>query len=164
MWCITLIFVDIEAPLGWILSRYSKTQEAYSFVSKLSVLNVPCDLERMSFVYLLGAMFCCGASHVAQSACQCRRCKRAGSIPESGRKRKWQPTPVFLSGKFHGQPGGLQSMELQRVRHEWETEHTYAHRFCCGLPRCCGKESAFQSWRWGDIHVQSLGWEDPLEE
>ena len=29
-----------------------------------------------------------------------------GSIPGSGRCpwiRKWQPTPVFLSGKFHGQ-------------------------------------------------------------
>ena len=30
----------------------------------------------------------------------------AGSIPGSGRspwRRKWQPTPVFLSGKSHGQ-------------------------------------------------------------
>ena len=29
-----------------------------------------------------------------------------GSIPELGRfhwSRKWQPTPVFLPGKFHGQ-------------------------------------------------------------
>ena len=26
-------------------------------------------------------------------------------VPESGRswRRKWQPTPVFLSGEFHGQ-------------------------------------------------------------
>ena len=35
------------------------------------------------------------------------------------RRRKWQPTPVFLPGEFHGQrkPGGLQSMGLQRVGH-----------------------------------------------
>ena len=29
----------------------------------------------------------------------------AGSIPEAGRfqgGRKWQPTPIFLPGKFHG--------------------------------------------------------------
>jgi len=29
-----------------------------------------------------------------------------GSIPRSGRfpsGRKWQPTPIFLPGKFHGQ-------------------------------------------------------------
>ena len=29
-------------------------------------------------------------------------------------RRKWQPTPVFLPGEFHGQePGGLQSTESQ---------------------------------------------------
>ena len=48
-----------------------------------------------------------------------------GSIPESGKipsRRKWQPTPVFLHGKFHGQePGRLQSMELQRVWHDLVT-------------------------------------------
>ena len=34
-------------------------------------------------------------------------------------RRTWQPTPVFLSREFHGleEPGGLQSMELQRVGH-----------------------------------------------
>ena len=26
-----------------------------------------------------------------------------GSIPGSGRRRKWPPTPVFLPGEFHGQ-------------------------------------------------------------
>ena len=37
-------------------------------------------------------------------------------------RREWQPTPIFLPGEFHGQkkkkPSGLQSMELQRVRHD----------------------------------------------
>ena len=35
-------------------------------------------------------------------------------------RRKWQPTPVFLPGESHGQgePGGLQSIGLQRVRHD----------------------------------------------
>ena len=34
-------------------------------------------------------------------------------------RRKWQPTPVFLSGEspWTEEPGGLQSMGLQRVRH-----------------------------------------------
>ena len=32
----------------------------------------------------------------------------------------WRPTPVFLSGDFPWteEPGGLQSMALQRVRHD----------------------------------------------
>ena len=35
-------------------------------------------------------------------------------------RREWQPTPVFLPRKFHGQRNlvGLQSMGLQRVRHD----------------------------------------------
>ena len=41
-----------------------------------------------------------------ESACQCRRCRRAGFDPWIGKipwSRKWQPTPVFLPGKSHGQ-------------------------------------------------------------
>ena len=46
-----------------------------------------------------------------------------GSIPGSGRSpgvRKWQPTPAFLPGKipWTEEPGGLQSMGSQRVRHD----------------------------------------------
>ena len=40
-------------------------------------------------------------------------------------RRKWQPTPGFLTGESHGQekPGVLQSMGSQRVRHpEGNTE------------------------------------------
>ena len=36
-------------------------------------------------------------------------------------RREWLPTPVFLPGETHGleEPGGLQSMGSQRVRHDW---------------------------------------------
>ena len=45
-----------------------------------------------------------------------------GSIPGLGkipRRRAWQPTPGFLSGEspWTEEPGGLQSMGSQRVRH-----------------------------------------------
>ena len=39
-------------------------------------------------------------------ACQCRNCKRCRFDPwarKSSWSRKWQPTPIFLPGKFHGQ-------------------------------------------------------------
>ena len=47
-------------------------------------------------------------------------------IPQRG---KWQPTPVFLPGKipWTEEPGGLQSMGLQGVGHDWVTEHTHMH-------------------------------------
>ena len=57
-----------------------------------------------------------------ESACQCRRCKRpgfslwVGKIPWS---RKWQPTPWKIP--WTEKPDGLQSMGLQRVRHDWMT-------------------------------------------
>ena len=40
-----------------------------------------------------------------ESACSTGDARDSGSIPGSGRffwRRKWQPTPVFLPGKFHG--------------------------------------------------------------
>ena len=41
-----------------------------------------------------------------ESACQCRRCKRHGSIPKVEKipwRRKWQATSIFLPGESHGQ-------------------------------------------------------------
>ena len=41
-----------------------------------------------------------------ESACQCWRLRRRGLDPRGGKilwQRKWQPTPVFLLGKSHGQ-------------------------------------------------------------
>ena len=40
-----------------------------------------------------------------ESACQCRRRKRRGLDPRVRKvpwSRKWQPTPAFLPGEFHG--------------------------------------------------------------
>ena len=58
-----------------------------------------------------------------ESTCQCRRCKRFPFSPWVRRnplKRKWQPTPVFLPGEFHGQwsLAECQSMGSQRVGHD----------------------------------------------
>ena len=53
-----------------------------------------------------------------ESACQCRRfrlCPWVGKIPW---RRKWQPTPVFLPGKPHGQRSlvGYSPQGHKRVR------------------------------------------------
>ena len=52
----------------------------------------------------------------------CLRHRRPGFNPWVGKipwRRKWQPTPVSLPGKISWteEPGGLQSMGSQRVRH-----------------------------------------------
>ena len=68
-----------------------------------------------------------GGSVVKKSACQCRR---LGSIP--GRKTpwrsKWQPTPVFLSGEFHGQRslvGYSPCIELDAHTHTYLNIYTF---------------------------------------
>jgi len=38
-----------------------------------------------------------------ESTCQCRRCKFNPWVRKIPWRRKWQPTPVFLSRKSHGQ-------------------------------------------------------------
>ena len=41
-----------------------------------------------------------------ESTCQCKKHRRRGFFPWVGKipwRRKWQPTPVFLPGKSHGQ-------------------------------------------------------------
>ena len=43
---------------------------------------------------------------IKESTCQCRRCWRCWFNPWVGKipwRRKWQPTPVFLPRKSHGQ-------------------------------------------------------------
>ena len=58
-----------------------------------------------------------------ESACQCRR---HGFDPWSRKiswRRKWQPTPVFLPGKFHGQ-GSLAGYSLWGHKESDMTEHT----------------------------------------
>ena len=41
-------------------------------------------------------------------------------------RRTWQPTSIFLPGEspWTEEPGGLQSMGLQRIGHDWMTKHS----------------------------------------
>ena len=72
-------------------------------------------------------------------ACQCRRYKRHGfepcvrKIPWS---RKWQPAPVFLPGKFHGQrslegysPWGHKESDTTECACMHTHTHTYTYLF-----------------------------------
>ena len=58
-----------------------------------------------------------------ESACQCKRHKRCGFDPWVVKvpwRRKWQPAPVLLPGKFHGQRSllGYSPWVSQRGRHD----------------------------------------------
>ena len=68
------------------------------------------------------------ASLVTQMSRIHLQCWRHGFDPWVGKipwRRAWQPTPVFTPGAspWTEEPGGLQSMGLQRVGHDWATKH-----------------------------------------
>ena len=64
-----------------------------------------------------------GDTRGKESACQYRTHKTHGMEFWVGKipwRRAWQPTPVFLPGEspWIEEPGGLQSIGPQRVRHD----------------------------------------------
>ena len=61
-----------------------------------------------------------------ESACLCRRHKSQGFnlwVEKIPGRRKWQPRQYSCQGNLIERDGGLQSMGLQRVWHDWATEH-----------------------------------------
>ena len=81
-----------------------------------------------------------GGTSGKQTACQCRRHKRCGFDSWVGKipwRRKWQPTPIFLPGKFHGQRslGGLQFMGFQKSQTQLSTMAFFITSivFCCKI-------------------------------
>ena len=79
-------------------------------------------------IHILLILFPGGASG-KESTCQCRRHKRCGFNPWVGKipwSRKWQPTPVFLPGEFHGQ-GRLAGYSPRGRKQPDTTECTHTH-------------------------------------
>ena len=63
-----------------------------------------------------------------ERACQCRRHKRCRFDPRVRKipwRKKWQPSPVFFPGKFHGQRSLVGYGPLGRKESDM-TEHTQA--------------------------------------
>ena len=69
----------------------------------------------LTIAYFLGWGFP-GGSDGKESPCNVGDLGLVGKIPW---RREWLPTPVFLPGEFPWteEPGGLQSIGLQKVRH-----------------------------------------------
>jgi len=68
-----------------------------------------------------------GGSVVKESACQCRGHEFDSCVGKKPWRRKWQPNLVFWKISRTEEPGGLQSMELQRVGHNLATKHNNKH-------------------------------------
>ena len=93
--------------------------------------------ERGLLVSLLRRALIFPGGSAVESACQCRRCRRCGFDPWVRKipwRRKWQPTPVFLPGKSHGQrsladysPWVRKELDMTECSHTHTYIHTHAH-------------------------------------
>ena len=92
-----------------------------------------------------------------ESACQCRRLKRWRLSPWVGKvswRREWQPTPVFLPGKSHGQrslvgytPWSFEEWNMT----EWPNTNMRTR------PHTCECLCTWLRWGWGiKANVSSL--------
>ena len=69
-----------------------------------------------------------------ESACQYRRHKFHPWVRKIPWRRKWQPTPIFLSGKSHGQRSmaDYSPWGHKKVRHDLETkQQQYTYIYVC---------------------------------
>ena len=90
----------------------------YGYVRSLANFSNFCGYLKPSLVVLL----------VKNLPAKAGDAKRQGSDPWVGKipwRRKWQPTPAFLPGEFHGQRSLVHySPWSQTVRHDWAHPHT----------------------------------------
>ena len=68
--------------------------------------------------------WCFPGGSVVQYSCQCRGCRFDPWVRKIPWRRKWQPTPVFLPGQFHGQRSlvGCSPWGCKRVGHNLVTK------------------------------------------
>ena len=104
-----------------------------------------------------------------ESACQCRRCGFSPWVRKMPWRRKWQPTPVFLPGNFHGQrsPVGLKSMGIAKSQTQLRNRALETLVWEGGwASRILRKLLRKQWWSWGDTrrwgsHLLGRGKEQP---
>ena len=69
-----------------------------------------------------------------ESTCQCRRCRFNPCVWKIPWRSKWQPTPVFLPGKSHGQRKlvGYSPWRHERVAHDLAAKQQGQEALCLG--------------------------------
>ena len=94
-----------------------------------------------------------GGTSCKESNCRCRRCNRKGFHHSMGKipwRRKWQPTPVFLPGKSHGQrstagPWGCKTVGHDLVTKQQQRVQAAPNKIALNTP-CMGDASNTGSW------------------
>ena len=88
-------------PPGFSVHGISQARILYHYATR----KVPyVSLSSLNFVHLFFTDFLFLVWFIGkESMCQCRRLGFNPWVGKNPWRREWQPTPVFLAGKFHGQ-------------------------------------------------------------
>ena len=112
-----------QRALGW---SFQGTEDEAVDPEKPFVLWVKAWLSCPHHGGINGPLVWCwrfsGGASGKDPACQCRRHNRRGFSPWVGKmpwSRKWQPSPVFLPGKFHRQRSLAGYGMVHRVGCDW---------------------------------------------
>ena len=100
-WSLVEVNDKIISPQN--METYWRTVSVCSSIS-LSMSRIHLFLSNYIFVYVKKGFPRCLSGK--ESAHRCKRCKTHRFDPWDGKipwRRKWQPTPIFFPGKFHGQ-------------------------------------------------------------
>ena len=106
----------------------------YSFFSYWRTSSLPPNFDNYKECYCKHPceLPCCLSGISKESTCQCRRQGFDSWVGKIPWRRKWQPTPVFLPGKSHGQRSlaGSSPWGHKRVRHDLATKQLPYLGFC----------------------------------
>ena len=98
--------------------------------------------------------------------CICHSCVSNKTLLLNITRRAWHPTPVFLPGEspWTEEPGRLQSMWSQRIRHDRLTKHSTLYNIVMINQASLGAQLVKNLPAMQEIWVPSLGWEDLLKK
>ena len=126
----------VSAHLNFYINRY--TIMSYCILYSISPTMEKNILKKCVCIYVWVSRWLSGK----ESACSCRRCSFSQSCCQEG-ALEWEMAPhssiLAREIPWIEEPGGLQSMALQRVRHDW------AHMCVCVCVcvRVCVTESLY---------------------
>ena len=98
-----LMDMSLSEPRELVMDRVAWCTAIHGIAKSRTRLSDWIELIHISPIFWISFLY---RSLVSESACQGRRCKRHDFDPWVGKnpwRKKWQPTPVFLPRKSHGQ-------------------------------------------------------------
>ena len=94
--------LKFEKPCAEIFAHYGKSCGSNPLLGSEVTMSV-CFLTLSTLEIMCSNKASPGGSGGKESTCQCRKCGFDPWVGKMPWRRKWQPTPVFLAGEFHGQ-------------------------------------------------------------